>query len=117
MQHLLDGNSWSELRFGEAVVEQRFGLVVLGRCGWEGRVACRNDVFPDFAGPVGGGVGDAVTVVVGDEGVGDVAEVALGVDGYCYWQATAVAKQPVVAGHIAVGVRLRLQHGRSGWIE
>ena len=34
-QHLLDGNSWSESRFGEVVVvvERRFGLVVLGRYG------------------------------------------------------------------------------------
>jgi len=34
-QHLPDGSSWSESRFGEVVVvvEPRFGLVALGRCG------------------------------------------------------------------------------------
>jgi hypothetical protein len=117
MQHPLDGNSWSESRFGEVVAEPRFGSAVLDRYGWEGRVACRNDAFLDFAGLAGGGVGDVVTVVVvGDEGVDDVVAVVPGVGGYCYWQATAVVKRPDVAGHIAGGVRLRPQHGRSEWI-
>jgi len=50
---------------------------------------CRNDGFLDFAGLVGEGVGDVVTVVavavaVGDEGVDDVVGVVPGVGGYCY---------------------------------
>jgi hypothetical protein len=88
---------------------------------------CRNDAFLDFAGLVGEGVGDVVTVVavvavaaavavaavvVGYEEVDDVVEVVPGVGGYCYWQATAVAKRPVVVVHIAGGAMLRPQHGR-----
>ena len=127
MQHPLDGSSSSASRFGEVVVERKFGLVELGRRGWEGRVVCRNDAFLDFAGPVGGGVGGvviavavaaaaAVVVVVEDEGVDGVVEVVPGIGGYCYWQATAAVKRPAVVGHIAVGVRLRPQHERSEWI-
>jgi len=55
----------------------------------------------------------SVVGVVGNGGSDVAVAVASGVGDYYYWQATAVAKPPVVAGQIVGGVMLQLQYAKS----